>query len=179
MNSEKTETAKTYLDLAIKTDNIIQQAYQRLTEKIKSIFTLASALIPVVAGLGYFIGKETNSYWILFPIFLSISAFVTAISLGIGIFRPMSFEYVDAKYIVDKYRDKDKSLKFFLNKWACTYSDTANKNANAVNAKERQLNYMYSCVVIGLGILAFSFLLLAVSLAFPTLKLPSPLLWEF
>jgi hypothetical protein len=76
----------------------------------------------------------------------------------------MSFEYVDPRFIVERYRGKGKSLRFFLNKWASTFCDTANRNAEKVNSKEKQLNYMYSCVIIGLAILAKSFLLLAINL---------------
>jgi len=47
----------------------IQQSIQRVNGKIKDTLTLVSALIPAVAGLGYFIAKETEVYWILYPIF--------------------------------------------------------------------------------------------------------------
>ena len=164
MSSEQDdiERAKLYLQLSLKTDDIIQQAYTKLTDKIKSIFTLASALVPIVAALGYFIAKETSAYWILYPIFFSISAFVAAICLGIHIFRPKSFKYLDPNFIVHEYRKK--SLRYVINKWASGYCQIANKNARVVNSAEIRLNYMYSCIVIGLGILGLSFLLLAFSL---------------
>jgi len=166
-NQESLEKARVYLDLCQKTDQIIQQAYTKLTDKIKSIFTLASALIPVVAALGYFIAKETSAYWILFPTFFSISALVSAICLGISFFRPKNFKYVDPKTVIDDYKGKGKPLRYFLNKWASTYCDIANKNAQEVNSGEKRLNYMYSCIVIGLAILAVSFLLLGISYANP------------
>jgi hypothetical protein len=147
----------------LKTDQIIQHANQRLTDKIKSVFSLTSALIPIVAGLGYFIAKETNAYWILFPISICLSLFVFATALGIGLFRPSNFEYVDPKFIVEKYRGKGKSYRFFVNKWASTICDTANKNAKTVNAKENKLNLMYFLVVMGLAVLTASFLFLALS----------------
>lgn len=128
------------------------------------MLTLASALIPTVAGLGYFIAKETNSYWLLFPIFLSLSAFVSAIALGIGLFTGASYLYVDPKTIIDNYRGKNKSVRFFINVWASTYCDVANQNAQVVNAKFVRINYMNKCVITGLAILGFSFLLLAIIL---------------
>jgi hypothetical protein len=167
MNSSNSsfEKAKIYLDLAQKTDATIQLANQRLNEKIRNIFTLASALIPTVAGLGYFIAKETSSYWILFPIFLSISAFISAIALGIMLFTGSSYLYVDPKTTFDKYQDKNKSARFYVNIWASTYCDTANQNASVVNAKLTRINYMNKCIIIGLAIFGFSFLLLAISLS--------------
>jgi len=161
------EKARTYLDLSIKTDQIIGQAYTKLTDKIKSIFTLASALIPIVAALGYFIAKETSAYWILFPTFFSISAFVSAICLGISIFRPKSFLYVDPKTVINDYKGKGKPTRYFINKWASTYCDIADKNAKVVNSAEKQLNYMYFSIIIGLAIFAVSFLLLGISFTNP------------
>lgn len=164
MNSEHDdiEKAKLYLQLALKTEDTIQQAYTKLTDKIKSIFTLASALVPIVAALGYFIAKETNAYWILYPIVFSISAFVAAICLGIYLFRPKSFKYVDPNFIVRE--NSKKPFRYVINKLASTYCDTAIKNAKVVNSAEKRLNYMYSCIVIGLGIFGVPFLLLAFSL---------------
>jgi len=155
------------LDLAQKTDATIQQANQRLNDKIRNLFTLASALILTVAGLGYFIAKETSSYWILFPIFCSISAFVASIALGIMLFTGSSYLYVDPKTTIDKYLHQKKSARFYVNVWASTYCDTANKNALVVNAKLKRINYMNKCIIIGLAILGLSFLLLAISLTIP------------
>lgn len=128
------------------------------------MITLASALIPVVAGLGYFIAKETNSYWLLFPIFLSLSAFISAIALGIMLFTGSSYLYYDPKFIIDKYKNQEKSFRFFINKWASSYCDTSNKNAQVVNSKLDRINYMNKCMIIGIAIFGFSFLLLALSL---------------
>lgn len=135
------------------------------------MLTLASALIPIVSGLGYFIAQNTNSYWILIPIFLSISAFVAAIAYGIMLFTGSSYLYVDPKFIIDTYRGKKKSLRFFINKWASTYCDISDYNANVVNAKLLWITFMNKCLIIGLAIFGFSFFLLAISLTLlPLLK---------
>ena len=60
------------------------------------------ALIPIVAGLGCFVAKETSAYWILFPIFLSVLTFVLAIILGIWLIRSTNFEYVNPAVVVKK-----------------------------------------------------------------------------
>jgi len=135
-----------------------------VNDKIKTAFTLTSALITAISALGYFIAKETQFYWILIPTFLSLMAFISAVAIGIGLFRPTNFEYVDPMVIVNEYRGKGYPLRFFLNKWASTISDTVNGNADVVNAKETGLNRMYSLIVIGLAIFATSFLFLAISL---------------
>lgn len=156
------EQAKIFLELALKTDQAIQEANKRLAEKIKGVFAIASTLIPIVIGLGYFIIKETRVYWILWSIFLSLVMFLLAIILGIWLQRPTDYRYVDASVIVKKHNGKP--LRYIINKFASTYSDIANHNASIINAKENGLNLMFILVVIGLMILAVSFLFLAISL---------------
>jgi len=163
-SQDKLEKAKIFLELALKTDQTIQQANKRLTEKVRNIFAVASTLIPIVVGLGYFILKETRAFWLLLPIFISLVMFLLAITLGIWVQRPTHYKYVDPKVIVEKYRGKRKSLRFFINKWASSWSDTANYNASVVNEKENVLKSMYALVAIGLAILAVSFLLLTFSM---------------
>jgi hypothetical protein len=163
-SKEKLEKAKIFLELALNTDQIIQQANKRLTEKVRSIFAVTSTLVPIVVGLGYFILKETKAYLILLPIFLSLVMFLLAITLGVWVQKPTHYKYVDPRVIAKKYRGKGKSLRFFVNKWASAWSDTANYNASVVNKKEDVLKCMYTLVAIGLGILAVSFLLLAFSM---------------
>ena len=71
-------------------------------------------------------------------------------------------EYVDPNFIAREYRKQP--FRFVINKWASTYCDTAIKNEKVVNSADKRLNYMYSCVIIGLGTFGLSFLLLAISL---------------
>ena len=161
-DTEKLEKAKIFLELALKSELTIQEANKRLTEKIKGIFAIASTLIPIVIGLGYFIIKETRVYWVLWSIFLSLVMFLLAIVLGIWLQRPTDYKYVDPSVIVKKH--EGKPLRYVINKFASTYSDTTNHNASIINAKENGLNLMFTLVVIGLIILAVSFLFLAISL---------------
>jgi hypothetical protein len=133
------------------------------------MLTLVSALIPVVAGLGYFIAKETQAYWILYFIFVSMIAFILAFAIGIRLFAGGSeYLYFDPEVVVTKY--KEKSLRFYTNKLASTLCDISNKNADVVNAKLKNINLMNKCMIIGLIIFGLSFLCLAISLTFPTLN---------
>ncbi len=164
----KTEKAKTYLELAEKTEKGIQQSIQHLNEKIKNMLTLVSALIPTVAGLGYFIAQQTNSYWILFFVFFTLLFFVTSIAIGIGLFTGSSYLYFDPKVIETKHGKK--SSKYFYTKCAATLSDISNENAKVVNSKFNKINWMNKTMIIGLAILSLSFLLLALSKCFPFLS---------
>jgi hypothetical protein len=121
-------------------------------------------LITAIATLGYFIAKENPQfYWILFPVFLSLLFFVSAIAIGMRLFRA-NFHYVDPMIIVNEYREREKSFRFFLNKCASTICDTVNDNAGVVNSKEKGLRLMYSLIILGLAIFALSFLFLAINL---------------
>jgi hypothetical protein len=158
------EIAKKYLELALNADKDIQKAYEMVTDKIKTAFTLTSALVTAVAALGYFIAKETQFYWILIPVFVSLMLLVTALAIGLENFKPTTFQYVDPMEIAKEYKDKGKPFRFYLNKWAYTICDTVNDNATVVNSKETGLNRMYSLVVLALAIFGISFLFLAISL---------------
>ncbi len=158
------ERAKIYLDLAQKSEISIQQSIQRLNDRIKNMLTLASALIPTVATLGYFIAKETLAFWILFPIFFSILSFIIAIAIGIMLFHNSSYFAFSPKATVDNYKDKSKPLRFFINRWASTLCEIAIDNANVANAKFKRINRMNYCIVIGAIIFGFSMLLLAFNL---------------
>ena len=125
--------------------------------------TLASALIPVIAGLGYFVGKETNSFWILVPVSVSLICFVIAIAIGIENSKPTPSDYCDPRCVIEKYKDQGKSTIFFLYTWASTIIETANNNANVINSKKRTSNYMYLSIIIGLAILVGSFMLLGIT----------------
>ena len=154
------------MELAIGTDGVIRKANENLTDKLKTSFTLTSALITAVAALGYFIAKETSSLWILLPIFFSLMLFVLSLVVGLKLFKPTtSFQYVDPMEIFNEYKDReDKHFQSFLHKWACTICDNTNKNVNLMNSKEKDLNIMYSLIVLGLALFSVSFLFFAFSL---------------
>ncbi len=121
-------------------------------------------MITAIATLGYFIAKENPQfYWILFPVFLSLLFFVSAIAIGMQLFKA-NFQYVDPMIIVNEYREREISFRFFLNKCASTICDTVNDNSVVVNSKEKGLRLMYSLIILGLAIFALSFLFLAINL---------------
>lgn len=162
MSNEQIEKAKTYLDLAQKTELGIQQSIQHLNEKIKNMLTLVSALIPTVAGLGYFIAQQTNAYWILYFVFATLLCFVYSMMIGIGLFTNSKYNYFDPQVMVKKYGKK--SCKYFYNKSASTLCDISNNNAKVLNSKFNRIDLMNKSVIIGLVILSLSFLFLAIVL---------------
>lgn len=162
MSSEETEKAKIYLDLAQKTESGIQQSIQHLNEKIRNMLTLVSALIPTVAGLGYFIAQQTSAYWILYFVFFTLLCFVFSMVIGIGLFTKSKYSYFDPQVTIKKYGKK--SSKYVYNKSASTLCDISNINAKVLNSKFNRIDLMNKALIVGLAILSLSFLFLAIVL---------------
>lgn len=158
MDKEELEKANFFFELALKSDQIIQQANERLTEKIRSSFALASTLIPIVVGLGYFIIKETEAYWIFWFIFFSLIAFIYAIARGIFLHMPSGYKFVNPVKTINKH--KKKSLRFIIGRSAYSWSRSVNHNKRLINSKERGLKHMLISIAIGLSILIIAFLAL-------------------
>lgn len=159
-SKEELDKAKFFFDLALESDQIIQQANERLTEKIRSFFAVASTLIPIVIGLGYFILKETDFHWIFVPIFLSLIMFLLAIARGTLLHKPTDFKFVNPLKMINSHNEK--SLRYVVEKSATTWSDTVDHNKKVINSKESGLNQMLIFIGIGLLILAISFLALGI-----------------
>ena len=157
---EKLEKARFFFELALESDEVLQRANERLTEKIRSVFAVTSTLIPIVIGLGYFILKETRAYWIFVPIFATLVMFLSAIVVGILLHKPTNFKIINPKVIINKH--KGKSLTYVINKSASTWADVVAHNRLVINSKENRLNLMLICLAVGLGILAFVFILLGI-----------------
>jgi len=161
-DEDKLQKARFFFELASKTDEMVEKANERLRKKIQGVFSVSSTMVPIVLGIGYFILKESNAYWVIIPMFISLLAFVYAIAKGISLFKPKGFKYVNPKKAIKKY--KNKSLTFTINKSASTLADTAVKNVRVINDKEDGLNQMLTAIVFGSFMLAIAFLLLGISL---------------
>lgn len=162
MSSEKEEIdkARFLFELALKSDSIVQQAYERLNKKIRGVFALTSTLIPIIVGLGYFILKETEVHWIFLTILLSLVFLLLAIVQGISLQKPTDFRFLQPMKFIDKF--KDRKLRYIINKSKATWAKAVYHNHQAVMSKEKGLNRMLILVAFSLGILAFSFLILGI-----------------
>lgn len=160
-DEEKLEKAQFFFKLSLESDKILQHSNELLTEKIRGVFAVTSAIIPIVVGLGYFILKETNAHWIFIPIFASLLMFLVAIAIGVYLHKPTNFKVVNPEVIICKH--KHKSLRYVINKSASTWADVVSHNRSVINSKEMSLNLMLIFLTLGLVILAVTFILLGVS----------------
>ena len=158
--------ANEFLSLAQSVGLTLQTAYADVSDKIKTGFTLNSALITAVIALGTFIQKEFTTvstiYWFLIPMAISLLVFCVALAIGVWVYLRGHLQYVDPMDIVMTYIDDGKPYTFFLNKWASTICEANNENAAAVKSKHTGLQLMYSLIIAGLVILAISFLVVAI-----------------
>jgi hypothetical protein len=160
-DEEKLKKAQFFFELALKSDEVLQKANERLNEKIKGFMTISATLIPIVVGLGYYILKQTTTSWVLVAFLLSLASFVLSIAIGVFIQKPTGFCFLNPRKFMRKV--KKKSLVYVINKSASTWSDTVAKNKRVINSKEFWLDAMLSSVCFGLLVLVVTFALLGLS----------------
>jgi hypothetical protein len=146
----------------LKSDSVVQQAYTRLSEKIRGFLVVTSTLIPIIVGLGYYILKETKAHWMYIPILFSLFFLFLAIAQGISLQRPTDFRFLQPKEFIPKF--KEKPLRYIINKSAVTWAKGVYHNHQALMSKERGLKFMLVFITVSLGILAFSFIVLGASM---------------
>jgi hypothetical protein len=161
MSDEELEKAQFFFDFVVKADHITAQSNERVLKKIHGVLTLASTLIPIVFGLGYFVLSQTKQWTIFFLIFASLVIFLLAIARGILLLRPKHFFYVNVLDLITKY--KDEPLSVIINKSAVTWADIVNDNHDAINSREKGINQMLILIALGFIVLAVTFLALGVS----------------
>ena len=162
MSKEELEKAKFFFQLALESEQVIQQAYERLNTKIRHFFAVTSTLIPIVTGLGYFIVRETKVYLVFIPILLSLVFLLGAIGRGILLQKPTHILFVNPMKMINSHRKK--SVKYIIEKSASTWSDTVAHNRNVINSKENGLTQMLIFIGAGLIMLAIAFLTLGITL---------------
>lgn len=162
MSDEELKKAQFFFDFVVKADNITAQSNERVLKKIHGVLTLASTMIPIVFGLGYFVLSQTKEWTVFLPIFVSLLIFLVAIARGILLLRPKQFYYVNVLDLINKY--KDESLPYILNKSAVTWADIINHNHDVVNSREKGINQMLILIALGFIVLAIAFLGLGISM---------------
>lgn len=160
MSDEELKKAQFFFDFVAKADHITEQSNERVLKKIHGVLTLASTLVPVVFGLGYFVLSQTKQQATVIPIFLSLILFLVAIARGIFLLKPKQFFYLDVLKLIEKY--KDETLTFIINKSAVSWADIVNDNQTLINSKEKGINQMLILITLGLILLAVAFLTIAI-----------------
>lgn len=148
---ENLEKAKFFFELALKSNEYVQQMNERLGEKVRWFTSSASTLVPIIVGVGYYVLKQTTCNWIIALFSLSLASLVSAIIIGMVIQRPSGFLVLDPQTFMNKFSGKSRT--FITNKSAATWSDIFVQNKKVVNSKE---NWMYAM----LGLICFSLILL-------------------
>jgi len=162
MSDEELKKAQFFFDFVVKADRITEQSNERVLKKIHGVLTLASTLIPIVFGLGYFVLTQTKEWKIFSPIFASLVIFLLAIARGILLLKPKQFFYVDVLELINKY--KNEALPFIINKSAVTWADIINHNHSVINSREKGINQMLMLIALGFIVLTVTFLALGISM---------------
>lgn len=157
MSDEELKKAQFFFDFVAKADNVTEQSNERLLKKIHGVLTLASTLVPVVVGLGYFVLSQTKQQATVIPIFLSLILFLLAITRGIILLKPKQLVHMDVLKLIENY--KDKPLSYIVNISAVSWADMVNDNQKLINSKEKGINQMLILIASGLILLAIAFLI--------------------
>jgi hypothetical protein len=166
-DSEQADTEKAHFlyEAAVKADEAIQKANERVTDKVKGFMSIAAALIPIIIGVGYFILKQTPASWvpILFALFLlSLGSLSAAIGFGIYLQRPLGFYVFNSLEMMKKHYIK--SPHYVMNRYAITWSDIADKNLKIINNKQYYIILMLGLICAAIAVLIVIFFLLGVIL---------------
>jgi hypothetical protein len=159
---DEIEKARFLFEAALKSDEAIQKANERVNDKIKGFMSIAATLIPIIVGLGYFILKETTAYWVFIFFFLTLVCLIAAIGLGIHLQRPLAYRVFNPYIMMKKYHKKNQ--RYLIKKYAITWSHTVNRNLKKINYKVYYINAMLGLILAALGLLVLTFFLLGAML---------------
>lgn len=162
MSDEELRKAQFFFDFVAKADNITAQSSERVLKKIFGVLTLASATIPVVFGLGYFVLSQTKEWIVFLPILVSLVMFLAAIARGVLLLRPRLFFYVNVLDLIGKY--KNEPLSVIINKSAVTWADIVNNNCDMINSRGKGVSQMLILIAVGFLVLAIAFLGIGISM---------------
>ena len=162
MSEDEIRKAQFFFDFVAKADYVTEQSNEHVLKKINGVLTLASTLVPVVVGLGYFVLSQTKQLVTVIPIFISLILFLLAIARGIILLKPKQLFDIDVLKLIQKY--KDETLSYIINISAVSWADMVNDNQELINSQEAGVNQMFILIVSGLILLAVAFLTTAIPL---------------
>jgi hypothetical protein len=160
---QEIEKARFLFDVAVKSDEMIQKANERINDKIKGFMSIAAALVPIIVGVGYFVLKQESGSWtfVLFILFfLSLGTLIAAIGVGIYIQRPLEYRVFNPYKMMKKYHKKNQ--RFMTNKYAITWSHTVHRNLKKIEHKEYYIKLMLILIFCSLALLVVTFFLMGI-----------------
>jgi hypothetical protein len=155
---EEIEKARFLFDVAVKSDEMIQKANERINDKIKGFMSIAATLVPIIVGVGYFVLKQESGSWtfVLFILFfLSLGTLIAAIGVGIYIQRPRDYRVFNPYFMMNKYHKKNQ--RFVTNKYAITWSHMVHRNLKKIEFKEYYISLMLILIIGSLTLLVATF----------------------
>lgn len=162
MGDEELKKAQFFYDFVSNINPNVQQTSERLYKKVHESMTVASALIPITFGLGYFISERTQYSSVFLLAAVSIISFFLATIEGVDLLRTKWLVYPDPLIIMKDYQGE--SLSFIIDKSASSWADTINRNIKTVNSKESGFRWMLRFIISGLLFLVIAFIVFALSM---------------
>ena len=161
-DNEELEKAQFFFQVALKSDEKLEKAKEKVDEKVKGFITLSGTLVPIIVAVGYYILNQSAPSWVFFSFLFSLACIIGSMIIGIIIQRPKGNRSFNPKKLIEKY--KEKPILQVVTVTAATWSNIVQKNKKRLNSKEHWLIAMTSLICTGLIILAITFLLLGLTL---------------
>ena len=161
-SDEELEKAKFYNASVLRLEEATTKAYEHIITKIQIMLGIVTAIIPISAGVGYYILSNTFSL----PFFLlfvgSLISFIFATVRGVSLLNTKWFEYKNLKLLVERY--VKESLSFMIFRITTNLFDSNQHNVGVVNSLRVGLKQMAILIIIGLMLLTIAFSILGVQI---------------
>ena len=161
-SDEELEKAKFYNASVLRLEEATTKAYEHMLTKIQIMLGIVSAIIPITAGVGYYILSNTFSLFFFFLFVSSLSSFILATVRGVTLLDSKWFQYKDLKLLVERY--VKESLSFMIFRITTNLFDANEHNVGVVNSLSKGLKQMVILTIVGLLFLTIAFSIMGVQL---------------
>jgi hypothetical protein len=154
-DDEELQKAKFYHESVLKLVENTTKEYEGSITKIQVMLGIFSTIIPILAGLGYYILSHTFSFSFFVLFVASLVSFILATIRGVVLLNSTLFTYKDIKMLVERY--VDESLSFLIFKIATNLFDSNEKNIAVIKSLSTGLKHMIVLTIVGLVLLTIAF----------------------
>ena len=161
-SDDELEKAKFYNASVLKLEEATTKAYEHSITKIQIMLGIVSAIIPISAGVGYYILSNTFSLFFFLLFVGSLVSFILATVRGVILLDTKWFEYKNLKLLVERY--VKESLSFMIFRITTNLFDANDHNVGVVNSLRAGLKQMVILIIVGLILLTIAFSILGVQI---------------
>lgn len=167
-SNEELVKADFFYKMALESYSLISKVNESLDTKIHNMLRIVSAIIPLTFGLAYFIINSLSlkieilsfsaPLILIVSLASSLCLFVASLVIGVILYFPKKFEFIDAEKLINEYHDKSRLL--ILQRVSATIAFTVTTNNAVCDSKANALKWTQIFVVLGVIALVAAFIAL-------------------